>query len=351
MQHLNELLEEACWADLQRTITGHPAPVAERLEMERRLLNSVPREQHDTDEQALPRVDSKALATVRTNRYSVPAGLAGLRVAARVGATEIAFWHDGREVARHERLTGKHQTSAQLDHYLDLLTRKPGALARSLALRQERDRGDWPACFDELWTAIAERSGRQEAARQHLPGGSLTIVLVALAAIAWYRLKLGIFASVTVLYFGGLGSLQFAGRHVFYLEVFWWLALALCARLAYQTLWGVARIYLAHREAPETSSLRTGLAARFAFRRQPALRAAGLLTALTAMIIGGLLAARAYQDHHFDGLLANYASAQGQKLNLTRHRTADGNVVKDHGNSPTSIMRIPQVAGGPRARR
>jgi hypothetical protein len=33
-------------------------------------------------------------------------------------------------------------------------------------LRQERDRGDWPACFDELWSAIAERVGREEAARQ-----------------------------------------------------------------------------------------------------------------------------------------------------------------------------------------
>jgi hypothetical protein len=33
-------------------------------------------------------------------------------------------------------------------------------------LHQERDRGDWPACFDELWTAIQDRSGRQEAARQ-----------------------------------------------------------------------------------------------------------------------------------------------------------------------------------------
>ena len=92
--------------------------------------------------------------------------LAGLRIRARVGAGEISFWHDGKQVARHERLHDHHQISAKLDHYLDLLTRKPGALARSLALRQERDRGDWPACFDELWTAIQARSGRQEAARQ-----------------------------------------------------------------------------------------------------------------------------------------------------------------------------------------
>ena len=47
-----------------------------------------------------------------------------------------------------------------------MLSPKPGALARSLALRCERDRGDWPSCFDELWQKIAERSGREEAARQ-----------------------------------------------------------------------------------------------------------------------------------------------------------------------------------------
>jgi transposase len=163
---LNERLEEACWQDLERTITGHAGTVGERLDRERRVLNTLPSERHDTDEEAMPRVDSKALATVRTNRYSVPASLAGLRVAARIGASEITFWHDGTLVARHERLQAKHGTSAQLDHYLELLRRKPGALARSLALRQERDRGDWPGCFDELWDKIAARAGRQEAARQ-----------------------------------------------------------------------------------------------------------------------------------------------------------------------------------------
>jgi transposase len=166
MIEFNELLAQACLRDLRRTITGHPGTVGERLDQERRRLNTLPSERHDTDEQATPRVDSKALATVRCNRYSLPASLAGLKVAARIGASEITFWHDGRQVARHERLAGKHQTSARLDHYLELLQRKPGALARSLALRQQRDRGDWPACFDELWTRISERAGRQEAARQ-----------------------------------------------------------------------------------------------------------------------------------------------------------------------------------------
>jgi transposase len=166
IEELNAQLEEACRRDLKRTITGRSETVGQLLDRERAILNNLPREPHPTWEEATPRVDSKALATVRTNRYSVPASLAGLRIRGRVGARAISFWHDGKQVASHERLAGKHQISAQLDHYLDLLQRKPGALARSLALRQERDRGDWPACFDELWTRIQERSGRQDAARQ-----------------------------------------------------------------------------------------------------------------------------------------------------------------------------------------
>jgi hypothetical protein len=111
-------------------------------------------------------VDAKSLVTIRQNRYSVPVALAGLRVSARVGAREITINHGGREVARHERMHGKYGTSAQLDHYLELLARKPGGLEHSLALSQERDRGGWPGCFDQLWAALIERYGRSDAARQ-----------------------------------------------------------------------------------------------------------------------------------------------------------------------------------------
>ena len=120
----------------------------------------------DSAEAATPRVDQKSLVTVRQNRYSVPVALAGLKVSARVGAREITISHGGEVVARHERLHGKFATSAQLDHYLELLARKPGGLEHSVALAQERDRGAWPACFDELWAALTDRYGRSHAAAQ-----------------------------------------------------------------------------------------------------------------------------------------------------------------------------------------
>ena len=131
--------------------------VGEAWAQERPLLRALPAEPFDASEAAAPRVDAKSLVTVRQNRYSVPVAFAGLRVSARIGAGEITISHAGAEVARHERLHGRFGTSAQLDHYLELLARKPGGLERSLALAQERERGAWPEAFDEPWAALADR--------------------------------------------------------------------------------------------------------------------------------------------------------------------------------------------------
>jgi transposase len=163
---LNALLLAGCEADLARRIDGRAATIAEAWAIERPLLIALALDPFDAAEAAAPKVDQKALATIRQNRYSVPVALAGLKVSARVGAREIVISHGGKVVARHERLHGKFATSAQLDHYLELLQRKPGALKHSVALAQERHRGAWPACFDELWAALAERYGRSAAAAQ-----------------------------------------------------------------------------------------------------------------------------------------------------------------------------------------
>jgi transposase len=162
---LNLLLIDASGRDLGRRIAGRPVTVAEQLAVERPLLRALPAA-FDATETATVRVDSKALVTVRQNRYSVPVALAGLKVSVAIGATEIRVMHRDHEVACHERLHGKYGTRASLDHYLELLVRKPGALARSLPLAQERDRGGWPATFDELWAALRARWGESEADKQ-----------------------------------------------------------------------------------------------------------------------------------------------------------------------------------------
>jgi hypothetical protein len=53
-----------------------------------------------------------------------------------------------------------------LEHYLDVLERKPGALAGSTPLAQCRARGLWPASYDTLWAHLMARHGKQAGTRQ-----------------------------------------------------------------------------------------------------------------------------------------------------------------------------------------
>jgi len=163
---LNARLRAACERDLGRRIAGRAETVGEALARERPLLRALPEEPFPSAEETLVRVDQKGLVCVRQNRYSVPIALAGRRVQASVGAREVRVLHDGACVARHERLRGRLGIAARLDHYLELLRRKPGALAGSLALHQARERGRWPETFDALWRALTERHGPSEAAGQ-----------------------------------------------------------------------------------------------------------------------------------------------------------------------------------------
>jgi hypothetical protein len=166
LAQLNELVLAGVQRDLGRRIEQRPVTVGEALGHERARLRALPADAFVTAEESTARVNAKSMVTVRRNQYSVPVALVGLRVRAQVGAREIVIVHDGRQVARHPRLRGSSQRAARLDHYLELFARKPGALRGSLPLRQEREHGRWPDCFDQLWARIGERVGASEAARQ-----------------------------------------------------------------------------------------------------------------------------------------------------------------------------------------
>jgi transposase len=189
---LNQELEACIEHDLARRIDGRPETVGAMLWTERGRLARLPADEYTPAEHASVRVDQKSLVTVRQRRYSVPTRLVGMRVQAEIGAHTVTIRHDGQIVARHDRAVERFATTALLDHYLDLLARKPGALRRALPLAQARDRGDWPSVYDELWRLLEEKTGRSEAAsqmvdvlllcREHTPEAVERAVAGALAA-------------------------------------------------------------------------------------------------------------------------------------------------------------------------
>lgn len=67
-------------------------------------------------------------------------------------------------MARHERCYARRQQILDLDHYLDALERKPGALAGSKPLERWREAG-WPLSYDRLWGALTERHGKSAGTR------------------------------------------------------------------------------------------------------------------------------------------------------------------------------------------
>ena len=78
------------------------------------------------------------------------------------GPSEV--WHGGRCVARHERRHSRRQQILDLDHYLDVLERKPGAMAGCKPLEQWRRR-PLAGRYDVLWQRLNERHGRQDGTR------------------------------------------------------------------------------------------------------------------------------------------------------------------------------------------
>jgi len=65
----------------------------------------------------------------------------------------------GKCVAQHERCYRKRQQILGLEHYLDMLERRPGALAVSTPLAQWRSQGCRPDSYDLPWQKMIERLG------------------------------------------------------------------------------------------------------------------------------------------------------------------------------------------------
>jgi transposase len=165
LSELNGRLLEGCRDYEHRRIAGKPLEVGAAMAMEREHLLAMPEEEFDLAETSFPVVDGKGCVKVRTNWYSTPLK-PGARARVKLLPAYVEIWEERECVARHERCYGRYRQILNLEHYLEVLGRKPGALAGSTALVQCRERGLWPKSFDQLWSKLRERHGKQEGTRE-----------------------------------------------------------------------------------------------------------------------------------------------------------------------------------------
>ncbi|MBE3603715.1 transposase [bacterium] len=165
LEALNAQLLAACREDERRQIAGQNRPVGALMIEERAHLLPLAESGFELAEISFPRVDGLGCVRVRTNLYSVPAP-AGKTVEVRLYPSQVEVRDEGRLIARHERSYERNQQVLDLEHYLDVLERKPGALAGSKPLLAWRQRGLWPESYDRLLADLIGRHGKQSGTRQ-----------------------------------------------------------------------------------------------------------------------------------------------------------------------------------------
>ena len=215
LAELNEQLRNACLANRNRTIRGRKMTVGEASQQERAVLLPLANESFPFEEVIYPLiVDGRRRVKVKANWYSAPAP-PGMRVAGVAGPSWIEIKHDNRCVARHERCYGRGHQILNLEHYLDVLEKKPGAMANSTPLAQWRQAGRWPECLDRIWKQLEERHGKSGGTRE-----MITLVRVGsesewarLIAAVEEALRLGVSDAAAVLHIMNMPDAEQRKQH------------------------------------------------------------------------------------------------------------------------------------------
>lgn len=204
LDELNHMIDAWDLADNDRRIGLRPSTIGEQFAVEKPLLKPLPLEHCETGRWSHPRVDRFSQVTVQANRYSVPVRLIGRQVRALLHANRIEIYDSNKIAAQHERFMGKGGSQLDLDHYLEGLLRKPGALPGATALEQARAAGKFTPVHDAWWAAACRAHGDRDGTKglievlllhRHLPhdqvvagiaaalrSGALTADTVALEA-------------------------------------------------------------------------------------------------------------------------------------------------------------------------
>lgn len=167
---LNTYLAECNVKDDARFVTGRGPGAGDSVfglsVFEQGAMWPIPTERYDATTRLTGRVDTKSRVCVRQCHYSVPARHAGTRVNVRLGAQTVTVLDaNGTQIAVHVRGVIRNSEILDLDHYLEVLWRRPGALPSATALAQARATGRFTPTHQEFWDTAKRRDGDSKGTR------------------------------------------------------------------------------------------------------------------------------------------------------------------------------------------
>jgi transposase len=165
LAELNARLAAIDAAEDDRYVHGRERTVGASFAEEAALLAPLPDDDFDCGLTLTPTVRRNSRIVVGQGYYSVPARLIDTRVRVSLRANEVLVYDGAQVVARHPRLTRRWGYHDTLDHFLEVLLVKPGALAGSCAVAQARAEGTFTAEHEAFWAAARTAHGDAEGTR------------------------------------------------------------------------------------------------------------------------------------------------------------------------------------------
>jgi transposase len=196
VEDLNAHIDECMRTDDTRFVIGRgegPGDiVASLFRFEQGALWQLPTERFAAVVRLTARVDTKSRVCVRQCFYSVPVRYAGQRVDVELGAETVTVRAAERVVATHRRALHRGSEVLELDHYLEVLWKRPGAFPAATALLQARGSGRFRPEHQQYWDAARRRHGDTNGTR------ALCEVLLLHRTVAADHVIAGINAALSV---------------------------------------------------------------------------------------------------------------------------------------------------------
>lgn len=140
-----QLLNECLNYRNTHKVESRNSTVSEAYAEEWYFLKQIPSYRYDTSKTATPIVGDYSTIRFDRNNYSVPVQFLRKNVTAKGYANEVCIFYNNELIATHDRLYGIGKTTYRLEHYLDLIERKPRSVFQAKPVRQNiaKELLDW----------------------------------------------------------------------------------------------------------------------------------------------------------------------------------------------------------------
>lgn len=136
-----EELNRKLWNDCIHYRENHKVehrqnPVYTMYQEEAKFINAIPKYRFDTSKTAIAKVDDFSTIRYEKNNYSVPTKYLRKDVTIKGYANNIRILHEGTVIATYSRQYGSGNTQYRLEHYIDLLERKPRSVSNARPVKE-----------------------------------------------------------------------------------------------------------------------------------------------------------------------------------------------------------------------